>query len=66
MLLIDSLTGIPQPLSQNNLQKKICLEPRQQNELNDKGKLQALVEIISEVYFQITKQHIIITVVVKK
>jgi hypothetical protein len=33
MLLIDSLTGIPQPLSQNNRQKKICLEPRQQNEL---------------------------------
>jgi hypothetical protein len=66
MLLIDSLTGIPQPLSQNNRQKKIYLEPRQQNELNDKGELQALVEIISEVYFQITKQHIIITVVVKK
>jgi hypothetical protein len=53
MLLIDSLTGIPQPLSQNNRQKKICLEPRQQNELNDKGELQALVEIISESIFKL-------------
>jgi hypothetical protein len=36
---------------QNEL-KSLGLEPRRQNELNDKEELQALAEIIKEVYFQ--------------
>jgi hypothetical protein len=36
---------------QNEL-KSLGIEPRRQNELNDKEELQALAEIIKEVYFQ--------------
>jgi hypothetical protein len=36
---------------QNEL-KSLGIEPRRQNELNDKEELQALGEIIKEVYFQ--------------
>ena len=36
---------------QNEL-KSLGIEPRRQNELNDKDELQALAEIIKEVYFQ--------------
>jgi hypothetical protein len=32
--------------------KSLGIEPRKQNELNDKEELQALAEIIKEVYFQ--------------
>ena len=32
--------------------KSLGIEPRRQNELNDKEELQALAEIIKEVYFQ--------------
>jgi hypothetical protein len=36
---------------QNEL-KSLGIEPRRQNDLNDKEELQALAEIIKEVYFQ--------------
>jgi hypothetical protein len=36
---------------QNEL-KSLGIEPQRQNELNDKEELQALAEIIKEVYFQ--------------
>jgi hypothetical protein len=36
---------------QNEL-KSLGIEPRRQNELNDKEELQALAEVIKEVYFQ--------------
>jgi hypothetical protein len=36
---------------QNEL-KSLGIDPRRQNELNDKEELQALAEIIKEVYFQ--------------
>jgi hypothetical protein len=36
---------------QNEL-KSLGIEPRRQNELNDKEELQALAEIIKEVYYQ--------------
>jgi hypothetical protein len=36
---------------QNEL-KSLGIEPRRQNELNDKEELQALAEIIKQVYFQ--------------
>jgi hypothetical protein len=36
---------------QNEL-KSLGIEPRRQNELNDKEKLQALAEVIKEVYYQ--------------
>jgi hypothetical protein len=36
---------------QNEL-KSLGIEPRRQNELNDKEELQALAEILKEVYFQ--------------
>ena len=36
---------------QNEL-KSLGIEPRRQNELNDKEELQALAEIIKELYFQ--------------
>ena len=36
---------------QNEL-KSLGIEPRRQNELHDKEELQALAEIIKEVYFQ--------------
>jgi hypothetical protein len=36
---------------QNEL-KSLGVEPRRQNELNDKEELQALVEIIKQVYYQ--------------
>jgi hypothetical protein len=36
---------------QNEL-KSLGIEPRRQNELNDKEELQALAEIIKEVYFR--------------
>ena len=36
---------------QNEL-KSLGIEPRRQNELNDKEELQALAEIIKEAYFQ--------------
>ena len=36
---------------QNEL-KSLGIEPRRQNELNDKEELQALAELIKEVYFQ--------------
>lgn len=36
---------------QNEL-KSLGIEPRRQNELNDKEELQALAEIIKEIYFQ--------------
>ena len=36
---------------QNEL-KSLGIEPRQQNDLNDKEELQALAEIIKEVYYQ--------------
>jgi hypothetical protein len=36
---------------QNEL-KSLGIEPRRQNELNDKEELQVLAEIIKEVYFQ--------------
>jgi hypothetical protein len=32
--------------------KSLGIEPRKQNELNDKEELQALAEIIKEVYYQ--------------
>ncbi len=32
--------------------KSLGIEPRRQNQLNDKEELQALVEMIKEVYFQ--------------
>ena len=36
---------------QNEL-KSLGIEPRRQNELNDKEELQALAEIIKEIYYQ--------------
>ena len=36
---------------QNEL-KSLGIEPRRQNDLNDKAELEALAEIIKEVYFQ--------------
>jgi hypothetical protein len=36
---------------QNEL-KSLGIDPRRQNELNDKEKLEALAEIIKEVYYQ--------------
>ena len=35
--------------------KSLGIEPRKQNELNDKEELQALAEIIKEVYYQVYK-----------
>ena len=45
---------------QNEL-KSLGIEPRRQNELDDKEELQALAEIIKEVYItKITKPHIVV------
>lgn len=44
---------------QNEL-KSLGIEPYRQNELNDREELQALAEIIKEVYFQDYKQHIVV------
>jgi hypothetical protein len=48
---------------QNEL-KSLGIELRRQNELNDKDELQALAEIIKEVYSKITKRHIAVILIV--
>jgi methyltransferase-like protein len=44
---------------QNEL-KSLGIEPRRQNELNDKEELQALAESIKESIIKITKRHMVI------
>ena len=49
---------------QNEL-KSLGIEPRRQNELNDKDELQALAEVIKEVLIsKITKRHIVVILMV--
>ena len=45
--------------------KSLGIEPRRQNELNDKEELQALAESIKAVYYQDYKTAYIVTVVKK-
>jgi hypothetical protein len=59
--LLDFMTPIAEALKKEHPDKKdywenelksLGIEPRKQNELNDKEELQALAEIIKEVYYQ--------------
>ena len=60
-ILVAFMTSISEALKEEHPDKKeywqnelksLGIEPKRQNELNDKEELQALAEIIKEVYYQ--------------